>query len=117
MTLAHYVVEVGGVIREEPDVKKCAEWLYTAYLRDFMDGGKIVKKETIGNYLVSTVFLTLDHQFGEGPPLLFETMVFPNGSWDEEYMERYSTYQEALEGHKVAVEYVYKELMGGGEKS
>ena len=25
---------------------------------------------------VSTVFLGLDHQFGEGPPLLFETMAF-----------------------------------------
>lgn len=29
------------------------------------------------DYWVSTVFLGLDHSYGTGPPLLFETMVFP----------------------------------------
>jgi hypothetical protein len=56
-------------------------------------------------YWVSTVHLGLDHQFGEGPPLIFETMVFPcdaDGkptSWCELDSDRYSTEEEALAGH------------------
>jgi hypothetical protein len=64
----------------------------------------IVKQETLPNgYWVSTVWLGLDHQFGDGPPLIFETMVTnPAGEW-EDFQERYSTEEEALEGHKEAV--------------
>lgn len=40
-------------------------------------GRRIVKRSTIGPYMVSTVFLGVDHRFdGEGPPILWETMVF-----------------------------------------
>ena len=46
---------------------------------------------------VSTVFLALNHRFGSGPPLLFETMVF-GGDYDFE-QERYSTWEEAEAGH------------------
>jgi hypothetical protein len=49
---------------------------------------------------VSTVFLGLDHSFGEGPPQLFETMIF--GGEHDEYQERYSTWDEAEAGHKKA---------------
>ena len=54
------------------------------------------------NYQVSTVFLVMDHSFGiiDGPPLVFETMVFPLGSLNEQEMERYSTWEEAKEGHR-----------------
>lgn len=55
---------------------------------------------------VSTVFLGLDHAFGGGPPILFETMVFgtiENHELDE-YCVRYSTWEEAEEGHKRIVE-------------
>lgn len=51
---------------------------------------------------ISTVFLGLDHSFGDGPPILFETMIF--GGPEDEYQERYSTWEEAEEGHKKAVE-------------
>jgi hypothetical protein len=51
---------------------------------------------------VSTVFLGLDHSFGFGPPLLFETMLFGKGQWVDEYCERYSTWQEAEDGHRRA---------------
>ena len=47
---------------------------------------------------VSTVFLGIDHSFGDGPPLLFETMIF-GGEHDED-VERYSTWDEAEVGHK-----------------
>ena len=47
---------------------------------------------------VSTVFLGLDHQFQpEGPPLIFETMVF--GGTHDQWQERYSTWKEAEDGH------------------
>ena len=53
------------------------------------------------NYNISTVFLVLDHSFGESdPPLVFETMVFPNDSLEGQDMERYSTWGEAQKGHE-----------------
>lgn len=51
---------------------------------------------------VSTVFLGLDHQWGEGPPLLFETMVF-GGKHDQDQW-RYPTWDEAIEGHDGVVD-------------
>ena len=68
----------------------------------FESKDRIVKQETLSNGLrVSTVFLGIDHNFGEGEPLLFESMVF---GADEEIQERYSTYEQAEEGHKKLVE-------------
>lgn len=53
---------------------------------------------TIGDDVrVSTVFLGLDHNWGVGPPHIFETMVF-GGDLDEECV-RYSTEAQALAGH------------------
>lgn len=53
---------------------------------------------------VSTIWLGIDHSFGSGPPLIFETMVFPSqGDWAELDMIRYSTEAAALEGHAVLV--------------
>jgi hypothetical protein len=51
---------------------------------------------------VSTVFLGLDHQYGEGPPLVFETMVFEGGDGQE--CERYSTWAAAEQGHQAMVD-------------
>ena len=50
--------------------------------------------------LVSTVFLGMDHGFGESPPILFETMIF-GGEHDEDQW-RYATWDEAVAGHKAA---------------
>lgn len=50
---------------------------------------------------ISTVFLGLDHSFDGGPPLLFETMIF--GGKHDGYCERYTTWEEAEEGHKEAL--------------
>jgi hypothetical protein len=49
-------------------------------------------------YTVSTVFLGLDHAFDDGPPVLFETMVFPEGP-DGEYQERFTSWDAAKAGH------------------
>lgn len=63
-----------------------------------------VALDEIGDKRVSTVFLGLNHQYGDGPPLLFETMVFPADSSSAQYCDRYSTYDEAEAGHKRTVE-------------
>jgi len=46
----------------------------------------------------------MNHTYGEGEPLLFETMIF--GGEHDDYQERYSTYEEALEGHQRAIQLV-----------
>ena len=65
---------------------------------------KVAKTVVSNEVTVSTVFLGLDYRFGDGPPLLFETMVF-GGPHDQE-MERYSTWDEAEKGHALWVEKV-----------
>lgn len=50
---------------------------------------------------VSTVWLGINHRFGDGPPLIFETMVFGGGL--DQYQERYSTEQHARAGHDAVV--------------
>jgi hypothetical protein len=39
------------------------------------NGARRVALDVIGNTEISTVFLSLDHAFGGGPPILWETMV------------------------------------------
>ncbi len=51
---------------------------------------------------VSTVFLGLDHRFGDkGRPLLFETMIF--GGAHDRWQLRYDSRTAALAGHALAV--------------
>lgn len=67
----------------------------------------------IGDVRISTVWLGIDHNFwGQGPPLIFETMVF-GGPLDEE-QERYSTEAQALAGHDQMVAKV-RALIDGSE--
>lgn len=64
------------------------------------DKNRIIEHTEIGDILVSTVFLGIDHRmsFGpSGPPILFETMVF-GGEFDQ-HQKRYSIYDKAKEGH------------------
>lgn len=64
------------------------------------------KTELEGDVRVSTVFLGLDHSFGDGEPLLFETMIF--GGPHDGYQERCSTWDQAVEMHRNAVEVAMK---------
>ena len=63
-----------------------------------------VAKDTVGESRISTVFLGMNHQWGKGPPLLFETMVF-DGPLDGE-QERCSTWEQAEAQHAAIVEKV-----------
>lgn len=61
---------------------------------------------------VSTIWLGLDHNAGEGPPLIFETMVFPSEKNPRDLnMQRYATIEEARAGHEAMVK-----KWGGGEQ-
>jgi len=77
------------------------------------DEGKIrlIAQEDVGKVWISTVFLGLDHNYTQdGPPIVFETMVFARDeedksiNYDELEMKRYSTVQEAKDGHELMVE-------------
>lgn len=70
----------------------------------FVEGGNRVGNWTDGTVRVSTVFLGINHNFGDGPPILFETMIF--GGKHDQYQDRYATYAEAVAGHAAAVQMV-----------
>ena len=68
---------------------------------------KRVNETTLPNGLwVSTVWLGLDHRCGdEGPPIVFESMVFPSrDNLSELAVRRYATELEAAVGHEVLCE-------------
>lgn len=73
------------------------------------------KADIVGDWLVSTVWLGLDHNFYGGPPLIYETMIFPRPRWwswrrlqgkhpfHDEYCERYATREQAYARHELIV--------------
>lgn len=60
-----------------------------------------VSEDMVGEARISTVFLGIDHSFGRGPPLLFETMIF--GGEHDGFQERSSTYGQAEAMHARAL--------------
>ena len=64
-------------------------------------------RDTKGAITVSTVFLGLDYGDGEGPPVLWETLIV-NGPADR-YVERYASRADALAGHARAVALAFNE--------
>lgn len=64
---------------------------------------RVAETELFDGRWISTVFLGIDHQWhSSGPPILFETMVFPSKDREdrnEEHCERYATWDEAYTGH------------------
>lgn len=63
---------------------------------------------------ISTVFLGLDHGWKSGTPVLWETMIF-GGVNDQNYQERYTSYEDALEGHQNAINFIKKGIDGNTE--
>ena len=74
-----------------------------------------VAEDMINGFRVSTVWLGLDHNYFGGPPLVLETMVFDESGQDV-YMNRYTTWAEAEEGHKEAVQWVKDDIWRNPEK-
>jgi len=69
---------------------------------------RTVGDTTIEGVRVSTVFLGLDHNHsGEGPPVLFETMVFAEGNRELDGLQRRCcTWAHAEAQHAIMVNYV-----------
>lgn len=87
----HYILQ--GRQAVSVDLMTWAKW--------FEISNRRIGEDVLHGVRVSTVFLGLDHNWGEGPPLIFETMIF--GGWHDDYQERYSTYEEAEAGHRRAL--------------
>jgi hypothetical protein len=91
----HYILDGRNAVKT--DLMTWARWFEKGTERHVAD-------ETINGHRISTVFLGVDHSFGQGPPLLFETMVF-GGSLNQE-QDRYTTWEQAEAGHKAMVDRV-----------
>lgn len=94
----HYILDGKKVV--PTDLMSWARWFEKS------GSDRVIASTNVGQVRVSTVFLGLDHQFGNGPPLLFETMVFDApDSFNDIYCERCSTYDEAEKMHKDAIKW------------
>lgn len=96
---------VGKKPVSQPDTLKWGKWMQEA--------DRHVAKTYYKNLFVSTVFLGMDHGWGRGAPVLFETMVFDESGKGKdktiaEFFERYCTWGEAEAGHRKIV----SKLMG-----
>ena len=102
----YYILSADGQPIPAPTMR-WAMWLETA--------DRTVARTEIGEAEVSTVFLSLDHNFsGKGAPVLYETLVF-GGQLDGE-MTRYTTHEEALAGHSCMVARVKEAEQKGDDK-
>jgi hypothetical protein len=103
----YYKLDAQNNIVPVDDVIEWGHWFESAS----NDRSRVVSQTRFKNgVFVSTVFLGLDHRFsGDGPPILFETMIF--GGEHDEMQKRYCTWEEAFEGHQNAVKYFTDDLM------
>lgn len=94
-----YILCDGQPVRE-PDKDIWERW--------FEQNGAICKiaDDEIMEVRVSTSFLGVDYGRGDGPPLVFETLVF--GGRSDGDTQRYATRDEALAGHLKIVERLNK---------
>lgn len=68
------------------------------------DDYKRIKLDVVGHLTISTVWLGMNHNYSNvGPKQIFETMIFPAGSHNEQHISRYETEQEALDTHNELV--------------
>jgi len=89
---------VGHEVVAVPDVLEWAQWFETAER-------KVMSTTLIDGSRISTFFLGLNHQWGDGPPVLFETALFSGEKTfvpllmcevrESEVVARYSTWGEA----------------------
>lgn len=94
-------------LNDDHTYRPCTLMEWAKQMEDFYkQDKKHVGYDDVNGYHVSTVWLGLDHNFGVGEPLLFETMVFPYQDGIETYTERYTTWDEAVAGHERAIQWV-----------
>lgn len=109
MTRGQYIL-VGQTPVPCPDLLEWAIWFEEREHR-------IVRMTQVGEWFVSTIFLGLDHNWGKGPPLLFETMAWEqvepyrtalgievSRKFRDDIQERCATWMEAEAQHERVVE-------------
>ena len=99
--MSWYILEENNKPIKATSVIEAAEWL------EKNPEKKAVKQEHIGDIFISTVFLGLDHAWDSDVPVLWETMIF--GGEHDQYQDRYTSYEDALEGHQTALNLVNKQ--------
>lgn len=74
-----------------------------AFIANFPDCRTVKLTELAGGY-VSTVFLFINHNHSnEGPPILFETMIFHISGYDQDQY-RYASREKAIKHHDQLVQ-------------
>ena len=97
-----YILDDNGNPVLEHNIRKWGLWMQDGEKR------RVAWDVLPSGVRVSTVFLGLDHNWGDDPPVLWETMIF--GGNQEGYQELYTSLEEAVEGHKKALELASKEV-------
>lgn len=90
----HYILDDDG----EPIAADLMTWAF--WFNDYRRR-VVLQEHPAPDVFVSTVFLGLDHNWGDGPPVLWETMIF--GGPFTQFQDRYTSRLEALRGHARAV--------------
>jgi hypothetical protein len=91
-----YVLDDDGNPLEIDDVLIWGRWFETH--------DRHVALDVVEGCKVSTVFLGLDHSFGSGPPVLWETMIFSGeGGPMDQAQWRYTSLEDARAGHAAAL--------------
>lgn len=96
MSLKQYILDENN----QPVECSLEEWA-----KFFESPRRIIKRSEFANgEFISTIFLGIDHGWGDGyDPLLFESMTFEGGSMSGTDQQRYTTYDDALKGHDAMV--------------
>ena len=95
------------ILGSDHQVIPCSD--ISVFAETFDHKNRRVAETVIGKYWISTVFLGVNHNFlGEGPPMLFETMVFVDSEGGEP--RRCSTWAEAEILHKQVCDEIKRTL-------
>ena len=100
MSLLHLAKLVGHDVVPVADVREWAEWFEATSKMPGPAGRATMRHvgdDEIAGLHVSTVFLGINHGWGEGPPLWFESMIF--GGKLDGMQQRYATWDQAAAGH------------------
>lgn len=93
-----YILNSDGTPVEEPNLERWAHWMADPHARR-------VAWTEVGEWSVSTIFLGSDHAFGNGLPVLWETMVFGPEPWNDVQWQ-YTSREAALAEHDQIAEHV-----------
>lgn len=94
-------------LNDNHTVRECSRREWSDQFQEMCKNKKRhIAKDIIEDKFISTVWLGTNHNFLGGSPHLFETMIFEGDISTEIYCERYSSWDDAIEGHKKAIKWV-----------